>query len=61
MLSSYLGKFLNMEIEEAQTPFTNLTIKTNISNIIEYFKDKKKQNILLVIVILPNLENAYSK
>ncbi|XP_031370648.1 protein argonaute-2 isoform X1 [Apis dorsata] len=54
------GKFLNMEIEEAQTPFTNLTIKTNISNIIEYFKDKKKQNILLVIVILPNLENAYS-
>lgn len=50
-----------MEIEEAQTPFTNLTIKTNISNIIEYFKDKKKQNILLVIVILPNLENAYSK
>lgn len=50
-----------MEIEEAQTPFTNLTIQTNINNIIEYFKDKKKQNILLVVVILPNLENAYSK
>lgn len=50
-----------MEIEEAQTPFTNLTIQTNINNIIEYFKGKKKQNILLVVVILPNLENAYSK
>lgn len=50
-----------MEIEEAQTPFTNLTIQTNINNIIEYFKSKKKQNILLVVVILPNLENAYSK
>lgn len=58
---SYLGKFLNMKIEEAQTPFTNLTIQTNINNIIEYFKDKKKQNILLVVVILPNLDNAYSK
>lgn len=54
------GKFLNMKIEEAQTPFTNLTIQTNINNIIEYFKDKKKQNILLVVVILPNLDNAYS-
>lgn len=50
-----------MEIEEAQTPFTNLTIQTNINNIIEYFKGKKKQNILLVVVILPNLDNAYSK
>lgn len=57
----YLGKFLNMEIAEALTPFANLTIETNINKIIEYFNDKKKQKILLVVVILPNLDNAYSK
>ncbi|XP_031771668.1 protein argonaute-2 isoform X2 [Apis florea] len=54
------GKFLNMEIAEALTPFANLTIETNINKIIEYFNDKKKQKILLVVVILPNLDNAYS-
>ncbi|XP_060818743.1 protein argonaute-2-like isoform X1 [Bombus pascuorum] len=55
------GSSLNMTINRALTPFTMLTLKHNISNIIAYFEEKKQQDIKLVLVILPNVDSsAYS-
>ncbi|XP_017765394.1 PREDICTED: protein argonaute-2 [Eufriesea mexicana] len=54
------GKLLNMKIDKALTPFATLTVQRNIKVINQYFEEKKKQNIKLVVVILPNLNNAYS-
>lgn len=50
-----------MTIGRAQTPFVTLSVQGKITNIKEYFEEKKKQNIRLVVVIIPNLNNAYSK
>ncbi|XP_012168271.2 protein argonaute-2 isoform X1 [Bombus terrestris] len=54
------GSFLNMTISKALTPFAKLRLENDITNIIRYFEQKKKQNIKLVLVILPNVDNAYS-
>ncbi|XP_076639294.1 argonaute 2 isoform X2 [Colletes latitarsis] len=53
------GKFVNMWIGKALTPFTTLSIQKN-NNILQYFTEKKEQNLRLVVVIIPNLDNAYS-
>lgn len=50
-----------MTISKALTPFAKLRLENDITNIIRYFEQKKKQNIKLVLVILPNVDNAYSK
>ncbi|XP_078039817.1 argonaute 2 [Augochlora pura] len=55
------GRSINMEIGKALTPFITLNIQgRNLSPISEYFAEKKKQNLKLIVVIIPNLENAYS-
>ncbi|KOX67889.1 Protein argonaute-2 [Melipona quadrifasciata] len=54
------GKFLNMNINKPQTPFRHLELQRDIRNIQEYFKEKKGQDIKLVIVILPHVEYGYS-
>lgn len=50
-----------MTIEKALTPFTKLRLERDITNIIKYFEQKKEQNIQLVLVVLPNMDSAYSK
>lgn len=50
-----------MTINRALTPFAKLRLENDITNIIAYFEQKKKQNIKLVLVILPNMDSAYSK
>ncbi|XP_076247195.1 argonaute 2 [Calliopsis andreniformis] len=54
------GKYVNMNIEKPLTPFTHTNVQRNLTNITEYFKEKKKQNIQLVVVIIPNLDTVYS-
>ncbi|XP_043264089.1 protein argonaute-2 isoform X2 [Colletes gigas] len=54
------GKFVNMWIGKALTPFTTLSVQRNINNILQYFTEKKEQNLRLVVVIIPNLDDAYS-
>ncbi|CAL7936033.1 unnamed protein product [Xylocopa violacea] len=54
------GKSLKVTIGKALTPFTNLSMQNDLKRLNRYFEDKKKQNIRLVIVIIPNTENAYS-
>nr|XP_034189444.1 protein argonaute-2 [Osmia lignaria]XP_034189445.1 protein argonaute-2 [Osmia lignaria] len=49
---------VNMSIGKALTPFGNLMLGRNISNIMEYFQDKKKQNLRLVVVVIPVFDNA---
>ncbi|XP_071857874.1 protein argonaute-2-like [Bombus fervidus] len=57
----HYGSSLNMTINRALTPFTKLRLENNIRNIIAYFEEKKKQEIKLVLVILPNISSgAYS-
>ncbi|XP_076752627.1 argonaute 2 [Xylocopa sonorina] len=55
-----IGTSLNMTINKAQTPFTNLTVQRDNRDISRYFEEKKKQNMQLVVVILPNIDSAYS-
>lgn len=50
-----------MKIDKALTPFATLTVQRNIHDINKYFQEKKAQHMKLVVVILPNLNNAYSK
>ncbi|XP_015438406.1 PREDICTED: protein argonaute-2 [Dufourea novaeangliae] len=55
------AKFINMSIGKALTPFATLTIAgRNFSNISQYFEDQKKLNLRLVVVVIPNFDNAYS-
>ncbi|CAL7942898.1 unnamed protein product [Xylocopa violacea] len=55
-----IGQTLNMTINKPQTPFTHLTVQGNNRSINQYFEEKKKQNMQLVVVILPNIDKAYS-
>lgn len=50
-----------MTINRALTPFARLRLENDNTHIIAYFEQKKKQNIKLVLVILPNMDSAYSK
>ncbi|XP_054013993.1 protein argonaute-2 isoform X2 [Hylaeus anthracinus] len=55
------GQFVNMSIGKALTPFTNLAIRgKNITQILRFFEEKKQQKLKLVVVIIPNFDNAYS-
>lgn len=51
-----------MSIGRAQTPFPCFPVYGKGSaNISEFFAEKKKQGIKLVVVVIPNIDNAYSK
>ncbi|XP_076229026.1 protein argonaute-2-like [Nomia melanderi] len=55
------GNFINMVIGKAQTPFASFPIYgKGIGNISTFFAEKKKQGIKLVVVVIPNIDNAYS-
>nr|XP_003707086.1 PREDICTED: protein argonaute-2 [Megachile rotundata]XP_012149383.1 PREDICTED: protein argonaute-2 [Megachile rotundata] len=51
---------VSMTIGKPLTPFGNLGIQRNINNIMEYFQQKKKQDLKLVVVVIPALDHAYS-
>ncbi|XP_076381016.1 protein argonaute-2-like [Megalopta genalis] len=52
---------VNMHIGKALTPFVTLNIQgRNLTTISQYFAEKKRQNLKLIVVIIPNLDNAYS-
>ncbi|XP_076181590.1 argonaute 2 [Ptiloglossa arizonensis] len=56
------AKSVNMEIGKALFPFTTLSIKPfKIKTLLDYFEDKKRNSIRLVVVIIPNLDYAYSR
>ncbi|XP_076662245.1 argonaute 2 [Halictus rubicundus] len=56
-----VGRTINMNIGKALTPFACLSVQyRDIPRISAYFAEKKKQKIKLVVVIIPNFDNAYS-
>ncbi|XP_076684967.1 argonaute 2 isoform X5 [Andrena cerasifolii] len=55
------GAFVKMSIGKPITPFVSLNIQNrNINEVLNYFNEKKKQNLRLVVVIIPPLDTAYS-
>ncbi|XP_076281577.1 argonaute 2 isoform X2 [Lasioglossum baleicum] len=55
-----IGRSINMNIGKAQTPFACFDLRRDLLAIQAYFKEKKKQNIKLVVAIIPGFDNAYS-
>ncbi|XP_003705687.2 protein argonaute-2 [Megachile rotundata] len=53
---------VNMRIGKALTPFSTVTLqRNNLTDIIKCLEEKKKKQLKLVIVIIPNFDDAYSK